>query len=196
LHPERNYLIHPSSVILILLLGGLSAAFLALSAAFVYVRAVKGSDGAGVPLLFYLNTIVLLVASATMKRWTAAFRRRDEAGTLRWGWLTLGITLVFLAGQVVAWRMLFAHDAMPATSPGYGYLYALSILHLLHVAAGLPFLLHALVPLARAAAEGSMALLFLDDKRERRVRHLAWYWHFLDAVWLYVVIFLGINSVL
>lgn len=192
--PERNYLIHPTAVIMILVMTGLSVVFLTLGFAYAYVRTTRGAPGPLLPPIFLVTTVILLGASAAIHRWTQAFRRRDERGTIRWGWATLALTISFLAGQVMAWRSLLTAELMPGTSPGIGYLYALSILHVLHVFGGIPFLLRVIITMSRAAGEGTMALVFLDDRLARRVQHTAWYWHFLDALWLYIVGFLLVNS--
>jgi len=196
MQPERRYLIHPTSIIMVLLMAGLLAVFLALGFAYVYVRIEKGVGSVPAPGLFFANTLVLLAAGISIHRWKEAYRLRRMPGALHWGWITLLLSILFLAGQGTAWWGMLAQGRMPGSSPGFGYLYALSILHLLHVLAGMPFLLRVLVPFVRASAQDTAATLYHDVVLARRLRHTAWYWHFLDAVWLGIMVLLVVNSLL
>ena len=181
---------------MILVMAGLLAVFLGLGSAYIYARVEKGVHGVPAPAMFFVNTIVLLAAGVSIHRWQTAFRLRQETASVRWGWITLLLSLWFLAGQAMAWWWLFRQGRFPDSSPGAGYLYALSILHLLHVVAGLPFLLRVLFPFIRASGSPSPAALYQDSKLARRLRHTAWYWHFLDAVWLGIMVLLVVNSLL
>jgi cytochrome c oxidase subunit 3 len=73
----------------------------------------------------------------------------------------------------------------PGSSGAHGFLYAISILHFLHVLAGIPFLSRIIFPLSMATQQGNSALIFIDDDQKRMLRHTAWYWHFIDVVWIY-----------
>ena len=65
------------------------------------------------------------------------------------------------------------------------YLYVISGLHLLHVMAGLFFIMVVLSPASRAAIDPVSALVYSTDKyRVLQLRLLATYWHFLGGVWL------------
>lgn len=194
MQPERRSLVHSTSILIILLMAGLLAVFLALGAAYAYARLETGVDGVSTPGLFFANTLILLAASFSIHRWQEAYRTRKLTDSLRWGWLTLLLSLLFLTGQALAWWWLFRNDRLPGTTPGTGYLYALSILHLLHVVAGLPFLVRVLVPFVRAVGRYGQPALFQDPIMERRLHHTAWYWHFLDAVWLGIMFVLVVSS--
>jgi cytochrome c oxidase subunit 3 len=91
---------------------------------------------------------------------------------------------------------LFSQQIKPGSSGGYGFLYAISILHFLHVLAGIPFLLRVLYPLYVSNKEGNAALYFLTDEKRRKLNHTRWYWHFIDVMWIYLVIFFLVNSFL
>jgi cytochrome c oxidase subunit 3 len=192
---DRPFLVHPSSIIMALILAGVTVLFAALTFAYLYTRIDKGMKGISVPALFIFNTIFLLAASFCIEKCRKYVTLKDDRKVLRFGVLTIILTLIFLVLQGIAWGQLLSEQRAPGSSGGYGYLYALSILHFLHVIVGIPFLLRILLPLYSASKEGSAALFFLTKDPERRIRHTAWYWHFLDLMWIYLVLFLVVNSI-
>lgn len=191
---HRPYLIHPSSLMMVLVMFGITALFGAVSAAYVYARVDQHMITASVPWLFLINTGILLMSSLFIEQCRSHFDGRHEALTLRYGYLAAAASILFLVMQGVAWHDLFTSGKLPATSGGYGYLYALSILHFLHVIAGIPFLLRLLWPMTLARHQGNAALLLIDDHLRRKLKHTAWYWHFIDVVWVYLMLFLFFNQ--
>lgn len=194
--PERPYAIHPSTLMMVLVLLGITALFAALTAAYLYSRVDKGMATASIPWLFLINTGILLASSFFIERCRAHFDERHEKATVRYGFMAAGFSILFLLMQGIAWYQLLSSNILPASSGGYGYLFAISILHFLHVIAGIPFLLRILIPLAFARQQGNAALLFIDEHLRRKLKHTAWYWHFIDVVWIYLMIFLLLNRII
>lgn len=193
---ERKYAIHPSSIMMVLILSGITTLFGALTFAYLYSRADRGMNSITLPWLFVVNTFILAGAGICIHRFRNSFQHKHEKAAIRWGMYTLLATLLFLCMQALAWYQLFSTQIIPGTSGGYGYLYAISILHFLHVAAGIPFLVRLLIPLYSAERDGSIALLFIDDHLQRKLQHTTWYWHFIDVVWIYLVVFFLISSLI
>ena len=190
---ERNYSIHPSTIMMVLILAGVTLLFAALSFAYIYTRIDKDMQSVRTPWLFFFNTLLLLSSSICIEKSRKYFDVKNGPRAIRYGLLTIGVTLAFLVLQFVAWKQLFSQSLFPSSGNGYGYLYAISILHFLHVLAGLPFLLRILVPLHVAIQQGNEALIFLQEPIRRKWKHTSWYWHFLDIVWIYLVLFFMIN---
>jgi cytochrome c oxidase subunit 3 len=133
------------------------------------------------PPILYVNTLVLLVSSATLER-----ARGVAPGTVqqrRWLSITLGLGLLFVAGQVLAWSNLVAQGLFLATSPSSAFFYVLTALHGLHLLGGVAALAYVLGR-ARRAADGSVAGA-LDAA--------ALYWHFLAVLWLYLLLLLTLQ---
>jgi cytochrome c oxidase subunit 3 len=192
---QRAYSVHPSSIIMVLLFIGITALFGALSFAYLYTRVDRGMQGIKIPLLFVFNTLILASSSFCIQRCRKYFEVKDEKLILRWGLLTIVATLLFLGLQGLAWNHLLSQQISPGTSGGHGYLYAISILHFLHVAAGIPFLIRILLPLYISAKEGNSVLYFLNDDQKTKLKHTAWYWHFIDVMWIYLMIFFLVSSI-
>jgi cytochrome c oxidase subunit III len=194
-YPRRNFIIHPAGMIIVLIFFGISTLFGALSLAYLYTRVDRNMNSIHIPVLFVFNTLVLAFSSYSIQRCRKYFDLQDDTRCVQWGIITMTATLAFLGLQGVAWYQLFSQSILPASSGAYGYLYAISILHFLHVFAGMPFLGRVIFPLITASKQGNSALIFIDDDQKRMLKHTAWYWHFIDVVWIYLIVFFLVNSI-
>jgi cytochrome c oxidase subunit 3 len=142
---------------------------------------------AGVPALPValplLNTLVLLASSAALHRGIAALAQGSRRALVPWLGAAMGLGVAFLALQAVLWRQLWLLELRPSTGVYGSVFYGLTVLHALHVAAGLLVLLVVLV----RAVGGTYT-----EHNVVRVRVCAMFWHFVDVVWLlmFVSIFL------
>lgn len=117
-------------------------------------------------------TLVLLASSWTMHEAVARSARDDRPGTLRWLAVTASLGVAFLANQVVEYRDLgFSID-----SHAYGSIfYLMTGFHGLHVLGGIGFM---------AAVASTIAGRSSAAPAEPTVTVCAYYWHFVDAVWV------------
>lgn len=171
-------------------IGTICMSFAALTSAMV-VRQGAAPDWRHfqLPPLLYLNTLVLLASSGTLE-WS---RRRIAAVPVGTGsfaprveglpgvYLTLALGLLFVTGQVIAWRQLAAQGLFLATAPSSAFFYVFTALHGLHVVGGLVGLSYVVGRLRRIA--GPVPRIAL--------RAAALYWHFMGALWLYLLVILA-----
>ena len=190
----RNFTFHPKNILLFLTLFGLSVLFLSMSVAFVYTRVHNGQPALRLPTIFFFNTLILLASSAAML-WAKRAYLQDQTQKYQLALaMTMLLSILFMIAQYIGWYTLFKQNISIATSNSAGYLYVISILHFAHVIAGLPFLG---IFLWRARAEMkepvTVLIYFSDPEKRLRLRLLTIYWHFLDGVWVYLVLFFWIN---
>lgn len=192
---QDNLIFHPYNVMLFLLLSGLSLLFLALTAGYCYIRVTKGVPPVRVPWLFFCNTVILIGSSYTMLEAKRRYLNDDTTGYQRHLLMTIRLSLLFLVMQGVAWYWLFQiNNVGMGSSTTAGFLYVLSIAHFAHVVAGLPFILAFYrTALQRMVDPVTVLVYFSDPEKRLKLRLLSIYWHFLDILWLYLVLFLGIN---
>ncbi len=192
---QDNFAFHPKSIYLALLLFSLSMLFLAMTAAFVYTRVQSDLPPIKLPLLFLGNTLILLASSYAMVSAKRAYLADDTARYQRMLWYTLYLSLFFMGMQGIAWYQLFSRQIYINSDNSAGYLYVISALHFAHVIGGLPFLGVFLYRARRYMREPVSVLVYFSDPDKRlNLRLLTIYWHFLDGLWIYLVLFFLINQ--
>lgn len=124
------------------------------------------------------NTVCLLSSSLTI--WLAEHsisRRNMSAFTLWWG-ATFLLGAIFLFGTAREWSTLIYQHGLTIRTNLFGTtFYSLVGLHATHVFVGLMLLLLVFI---LAATKN------LRPEHAERVKVLALYWHFVDAVWVVV----------
>jgi cytochrome c oxidase subunit III len=191
---ERNYLIHPSFIALTLLLAGVTALFLSFCGSYIYHRVQMGLKPVNVPILFYVNTIFLMASSYTLILAKKAYKADDTQKYKQYLGFTLGLTVLFMIAQYFAWVEMFNNNIAINHSTLASYLYMISAVHFAHVGLGIPFLAYFLwIAHTKMKEPISVLLYFSDKQKERRLRLLNVYWHFLDVLWIFLVLFFVIN---
>ncbi|WP_372618022.1 cytochrome c oxidase subunit 3 [Falsiroseomonas sp.] len=126
------------------------------------------------PGLLWANTAVLVLASVMLHRAARAAQsgeREAVASNLRLG---AGASLLFLLGQLFAWRELARAGYLPANNPADAFFYLITAVHGLHLLGGL-------VALGRAGAKLRHAP---PDRLQLSMELCAAYWHFLLLAWI------------
>lgn len=191
---KNTRIVHPYSIILGLTLAGVTMLFLAMSAALMYSRIDSGNPPIRLPMIFIFNTLILLASSATIIWAKRCYLNDDTANYMLALKCTIGLTLLFLIAQSFGWYQLFAQELGIASSNAAGYLYVISFLHFAHVIAGLPFLILFLrTARFRMVEPVSVLVYFSDPEKKLKLRLLTIYWHFLDLLWVYLVLFFWLN---
>ncbi len=191
---ERNYLIHPSYIIMILVFAGITALFIGFSGAYLYSRVQTGSPAIQLPSLFYYNALLLIGSGYTLKR-AMDYYKSDQTKNYRMSLvLTLILTLAFLGAQVIAWWQLFNSEVFVNSSNMAAYMYLISGVHFAHVIVGIPFMAWFIIESVRKMKSPvSVLVYFSDPDKKRNLNLLTWYWHYLDGLWIYLVFFFLIN---
>ncbi len=138
--------------------------FSAFTAAYLVRRGGTDWQPIALPWLLWVNTAVLAASSVAIE----LARRRGRA----WSVATGGFGLAFVVGQVFAWRQLADAGMYLPTNPHCSFLYLLTAVHGMHVLGGV----------------GSLLWAF---GRPWRIGTVALYWHFMGAVWAYLLLLLG-----
>lgn len=195
---EVNLSFHPYNIMMALTIIGLSVIFLALTAAYVYNRIVFNAlVPIHVPPFFLFNTLVLLSSSYCLLKAKQYYQEDQTVYYQRALLLTFVLSLIFLCLQVFAWYSLFEKNIGFTQSNMASYLYVLSGLHFLHVIAGLPFLfIFYRTSVVKMKEPVSVLIYFSDPYKKLKLKLLTLYWHFLDLLWVYLVLFLWVNEMI
>ncbi len=122
-----------------------------------------------------VSTFVLLMSSLSMVLAVAAIQAGDVPATRRWLLGTIGLGVVFLAGQVYEFNH-FLHEGLGFTTNLFAStFYTMVGFHGAHVTAGVVWLSTLWVLLGRRRIGGPQEVL---------VDSAGLYWHFVDVVWI------------
>jgi len=178
---------------MLLFLGTELATF---GAGFVYYFIVRGGEvwtQAVVPEVFgslvIINTLILIASSVTLHFSHLALRNGNRSRFLKLLGATLLLGIVFIGGQVYEYYEFIVHEGFTVGGGIYGSaFYGLTGLHGLHVTMGAVLLGIVFV----RAYYGQYSA-----ERHTSVSTASMYWHFVDVVWIFlvVVLYMGANLV-
>lgn len=148
------------------------------------------------PHVLYLNTLILIASSVTLEFSRQRFAAiSDAAGHaaasakillangIYWLYLTSALGLLFVLGQLLAWRNLVAQGLFLATNPSSSFFYLFTALHAVHLLGGMGGLFYVLRKLVRnGGVAGTSGLSAFSI-----------YWHFMDLLWVYLLLLLAIR---
>jgi cytochrome c oxidase subunit 3 len=191
---ERNFLVHPSYIALGLLLAGVTALFLSFCGSYIYHRVQMNLKPVQVPVLFYINALFLMASSYTLLLAKKDYKEDDTVGYKKHLTITLILTVIFMIAQYFAWQEMFDNNIKINSSTLASYLYMISAVHFAHVGIGIPFLAWFLfIAYTRMKQPVSVLIYFSDLQKKRSLNLLNIYWHFLDVLWIFLVLFFVVN---
>jgi cytochrome c oxidase subunit 3 len=177
--PRRAYM-----TVITLALGAILMFFLALTSSYI-VRRGLGFDwkNFALPRILWVNTVVLLASSATLELARKALSRGQKEAFRNLWLLTTGLGMVFVGGQLAAWRQLHAAGVFLATNPSSSFFYVFTAAHGLHLLGGVIALLY---------------VAFRSWQRSRTTQSVAAevagvYWHFLDGLWVFLLLLFSLG---
>ncbi len=180
-HPSTPSGLYP--IFLLALLATVTMLFAAFTAAILISR--SGSDWVPVQLpgIVWANALVILASSALLEMARRSLRVGEESLAPLWLGLAGMLGLIFLGGQLVTWSFLMEQGVFLPTSPHAAFFYMLSAVHGAHVLGGLGALAWTL----RNALSGAYSAY-----QYRGLSHAAIYWHYVGAIWIYLLVLLRI----
>ncbi len=167
-------------------LASVAMLFTSLSSAYI-VRSGVTYDWypIAVPRVMFGSTALILLSSIAIEIARRKLKQSLVSSYSKYLLLSGLLGLGFLVSQLIAWRQLAAQGIYLASNPYSSFFYLLTGAHAVHIAGGLL----ALVFLWRRS------LRPLDDarliaKRQAVADAVSIYWHFMDALWIYLFLLL------
>jgi len=173
---------------------GITMLFVGLLGAYLFSKQQWTWQQFQFPKLFLISTVVLGLSSVTMSL-VIKFYKNDNLGAFkRATYATLMLGVAFLVLQVFAWFQLNNSGIFLAGTPDGSYLYLISGLHAIHLLAGLGLLIHLAIFASMQLSEPVKQLLyFTDNYKLKKLKLIALYWHFVDILWVILLIFFLFN---
>ena len=153
--------------------------FMVLTTAFVVLRInnLHSWSAIRLPWILWVNTAVLLTSSATLELARRKLRIDSLRGFKQMWALTTGLGVVFLCGQVIAWRHLAAEGVFMTSRLASSFFYVFTALHAAHLLGGIVALMY-------------VGLRKFETARVSRfvaAEVTSYYWHFMDGLWLFLL---------
>ena len=192
--------IHPQKFMMWLAMASMSMAFAGLTSGYMVREAQGNWRYYSLPSLFTWSTAAIIISSVTMILGVRAFKARQMPRYRMLISLTLILGLLFGLLQFAGFYQLYhqlqqvringqvlneASTVRLNGNPSESFLFIIAGLHLLHLLGGL------------------IALLFVFFRAYRTnvktynatgLEIVASYWHFLDALWIYLFVFFLVNQ--
>ena len=183
---ENTGRVNPKKFSLWLLLLGILMLFSGLTSAYI----VRKGDGNWfdfeIPPIFLYSTIIVLLSSATMI-WAYRAAKKDNITGIKLGLsATIILGIAFMISQYMGWVTL-SDQGLHFVNPKYGdkisasFLIAIAAIHLIHILAGIIYLIVMLINAFRFK---------IHKKNTLQISMCNTYWHFVGFLWVYLYMFL------
>lgn len=135
------------------------------------------------PGILWVNTAVLIGSSFALERARARLSLGDVPGFRKLWLVTTVMGLLFVVGQLVAWRQLVSQGVFIASNQASSFFYIFTGAHGVHVLGGVAALLFVLL---RNFEKSQISVSLAAEIT-------SYYWHFMDALWifLFALLYLG-----
>lgn len=151
--------------------------FMALASAFLVRKGGPDWVPVHIPALLWFNTAVLVTSSGTLELARKRLAHSDGRGFRNLWLVTTSLGILFLIGQVLAWRILVGEGIYLATNPASSFFYLFTGAHGLHLIGGVGALIYV------ATRNFDVAKV----TRTVAADVTSYYWHFMDALWLFLL---------
>ena len=185
-YENTNTNIHPLKFALWISMASITMMFGAFTSAYVVRQAQGNWLEFALPNVFFASTAVLLLSSVLLHLSFKDFLKGNEKSykLLLVGSLVLGFA--FLALQYQGWQSLYSIGVDLKGNPSGSFLYMLTGVHALHIMGGV-------VALVIGVIKAFTLKFRVTERRKINFELTLHYWHFVDLLWVYLLIFLYLS---
>ena len=168
------------------------ASILMMFAGFTSAYLVKRNDSNwlqfSLPPIFWYSTFVILLSSLTMHLAAISFKARNMARYRILITLTAALGVLFVILQWLGFQYLQDHGVKligSGSNPSGSFLGVITGVHMLHVLGGVIVLIVMFIRAFKSSSKNYSSV---------PIEVAGTYWHFVDAIWIYLFIFFNIVS--
>jgi cytochrome c oxidase subunit 3 len=168
------------------------ASIVMMFAGFTSAYLVKSNDTNwlqfALPPVFWYSTVVILLSSLTIYLAEKSFKARDMARYRVLITLTAGLGILFVILQWLGFQYLQNHGVKligSGSNPSGSFLGVITGVHMLHVLGGVIVLIIMFLKAFNSRSKNYSSIT---------IEVASTYWHFVDAIWIYLFIFFNIVS--
>ncbi|MGF1557778.1 MAG: heme-copper oxidase subunit III [Flavobacteriaceae bacterium] len=137
-----------------------------------------------IPNAFYISTLLIIISSLTYAIAKRAVQKDNKPLAMMWLLVTLVLGITFISLQFYGFQNIIASGynfTGPTSNIKMSYVFLIAFVHILHVVAGLISLL--------------VVIYNTSKNRYTPTEYLgvslgATFWHFLDLLWVYLILFM------
>ena len=167
-------------------LASIAMMFTSLSSAYI-VRSGTAADWMPlrIPRVMFVSTALILISSVTIEIARRKLKQSLTNAYSRYLLLTGVLGLAFLGSQLISWRQLASQGIYVSTHPHSSFFYLLTGAHAVHLAGGLLALTFLWFRSRPKLDNADLATI-----RQATADAVSIYWHFMDALWIYLFLLL------
>jgi len=178
---EQRKKIHPHKFNLWVGIGSLLMMFAGLTSAYIVKRNQPNWQSFELPVFFWYSTAAIILSSVTIFLAEKAFKQREMKKYRTLVIVTLVLGALFIFFQVLGFQQFWNQGLPLGKNVSNDFLYVIVGLHAAHVVGGLVALI---VLFAKAFSTKTRTYNSVP------VELVSTYWHFVDVLWIYLLIFL------
>jgi cytochrome c oxidase subunit 3 len=177
---QQHNRIHPHKFALWVAIASIIMMFAGLTSAYIVKSKQANWEVVETPTYFLYSTALIIISSLTIQGAVRSFKQRNMRQYRSLLFVTLVLGLGFLLLQWLGFSWLWENGVRFQGSGAGQFLYIIAGLHALHVVGGIIALLVVLIKawIGRTKVYNSVG-----------VEVLSTYWHFVDVLWVYLLIF-------
>lgn len=178
--------LHSHKLMLFIAMGSITMMFAGLTSAYLVKRAHGNWMEFALPNEFLISSLIILLSSVFVQLATKAVKNNERNKFVMFTGITIILGFLFGYFQILGWQALTnmgVYLVEPSSAAG-SFLYVISGLHTLHIVGGLVFLI----------------IMFIKGiigngiyKKPIGMELTSIYWHFVDALWIYLFVFFTFN---
>ncbi|MDQ3393509.1 MAG: cytochrome c oxidase subunit 3 [Bacteroidota bacterium] len=183
--PIETLAMHPKKFALWLFIVSIIMIFAAMTSAYIVRQGEGNWFEFELPAIFWINSAVILASSVTMQIAYFAAKKDNLELVKVFTAITTALGVAFLVLQLLAWEELVQMGVFFVGNPSGSFLYVLTGLHGFHLITGVIYLFILLT---------STFKYKVHSKSMVQMEMCTTFWHFLDALWIYLFLFLLLNN--
>lgn len=153
---------------------------------------VIATDGAlewkpfNLPFQIWISTALILASSIAYHISNTKLQNNQQSEAKKWLLATTVLGATFISSQILLWLNLVGQGVYVSSNPYAGLFFILTIVHAFHVLVGIAALGYIVLRSWNKTADFAELA-----HRQAYSRVIGWYWHFMDGLWILLILLLG-----
>ncbi|MGI8495709.1 MAG: cytochrome c oxidase subunit 3 [Pyrinomonadaceae bacterium] len=181
-HPDRFRIVMWFLLLVVVMtFGGLISTYIVIA-----TNGVAEWKPFNLPFQIWISTALILASSISYQISNKKINQNNQQAAKNWLLVTTVLGAAFISSQIVLWFAMVKRGVYVQGNPYAGLFYILTAIHAIHVSVGIGGLGYVLLRIWNYS-ESETELL----RRQTISKVIGWYWHFMDGLWIVLILLLG-----